>query len=308
MCVHVCILGHNTEAWTATSSAPHHHTPPSAIATVSATIGEVMDEAVAAIVRLKEDRDAWRAIAEKYKAAFEEQATRFDELQDICVATQAELENARMLNRRRKGWSASFRDASGSSLGAAGAEPAMATDTANALVSGSNELCWQLAPNPSSFFHRVEQLASNCDYRTALEENERLLQGPLAPGTRVEGLLLKSGLMRKTECLYDALAACGEGIELCYRLEELQSHLPRLRYQQGLCYYQLNMLQQARDAFSHVSPADGSLHAHASALRTSCEDRLLSGRRPGLKVSRSATDGLLATNYHRYDVRSSSVA
>ena len=57
---------------------------------------------IATVTMLKQEGDTWRAIAESYQAAFDDQTRRFQELQDIYYATRAELENERNSNRSRQ--------------------------------------------------------------------------------------------------------------------------------------------------------------------------------------------------------------
>jgi tetratricopeptide (TPR) repeat protein len=268
-------------------------------------MGHTTKEILAAVTQLKRESETWRAVAEEYKAAFEEQTACLQELQNICVATQAELENERTERRRTQARSASLRGGAGFSTDDSAG---YLDDITFGTVALKSQRDAELFLEPSSkaispCFRRVEQLASQRDYGTALKEVEHLLRGPLTPHTRVEGLLLKSNLMRKSEWLYDALATCSEALELCDRLEELHCYLPHLHYQRGLCYYQLNMVQQARDAFGDVFTADDSLYTNVAALRTSCEERLQPGRRPGFESHRSAAESLVAPfNEHHFDV------
>lgn len=57
-------------------------------------------EIVNTVHGLKRDRDTWQAVALQYKKAFEDQTKRFQELQNVCFAAQAELENERAEQRR----------------------------------------------------------------------------------------------------------------------------------------------------------------------------------------------------------------
>jgi hypothetical protein len=255
------------------------------------------DNILAMVCQLKQERETWRAVAQQYKAAFEEQTVRLRELQDICVATQAELENERTSHRRPLPQSGpSLRAGTESSVAVAkGKSEELSCGPMIVTLYDHVEPSWHSAPKPSSlYFQRVEQFADQRDYGTALKEVDHLLRGPLTPETRIEGLILKSNLMRKSEWLFDALAACSEAIELCDQLEELRCYLPQIKYQRGLCYYQLNMLQQARDAVSDISTVDDSLYSNAAVLRSSCEERLLPGRRPAFEAHRTVTEGLLA--------------
>lgn len=265
---------------------------------------EILD----AVVQLKQESETWRAVAEQYRVAFEEQTVRLRELQDICVATQAELENERMGNRRCQAQSSPLRDAVDLlNDGTVGGLDDHTFGVATAVSKSRVDLSWDSSSKPSSpYLQRIEQLASQRDYGTALKEIDHLLQSPLPPDTRIEGLLLKSNLMRKSEWLYDALATCSEALELCDCLEELHCYLPRVQYQRGLCYFQLNMVQQAQAALDDASTNDDSICAKPSALRLSCEEHLQPGRRPGFEAYRSATEDLLApANEHCFDSKRS---
>jgi hypothetical protein len=263
-------------------------------------VADAADDLAAAVLALKQERDTWRAVAESYHRAFEDQTARLRELQNICVATQMELENERTANHHRKKSS----EVSQASLRGGGHRTIDGTDdkfdgasfgTAAICESSHSEVTWR--PNPC--FRRVEYFAAQRDYGTALKEVDCLLRGPLTPQARVDGLLLKSTIMRKSEWLFDALAACSEALELCNNLEELHAYLPRVQYQRGICYYQLQMLKQAREAFDDVCAKDGLLYAEASEMRDCCDDQL-QGRRSGFEAHRTVTEGLL---YQLYDSR-----
>lgn len=53
-----------------------------------------------AVHELKIERDTWQAVALQYKSAFDTQTDRLQELQDICFAAHAELENKRAQSHR----------------------------------------------------------------------------------------------------------------------------------------------------------------------------------------------------------------
>jgi hypothetical protein len=269
---------------------------PSAISHLSAAI---LDE----VHRLKVDRDNWHAIAIQYKAAFETQEARFRELKDICFATQAELENEQFQRRRQIATSTE-------TLCKYTSSPKDNTDLPNdeffgttiILPSSRNDLTWRErtandCTNP--VFNRAQQFAQQRDHGSALVEVERLLRGPLLAKGRIEGLLLKSSILQVTgpEHLYDALAACSEALEICSRTKGLDNLLPIIQYQRGICFYQLCMLHQARDAFNAVN--DGGIFLEkADTYRKSCEDELellhCIGRRSGFDEDRTMTDQLLA--------------
>lgn len=220
---------------------------------------------IATVRALKSERDTWHTVAEQYRVAFETQTARLHQLQDICVATQAELENERTANRQLPG---------------------------------------STVPSSASPSKPVEQATTCADEEAALSDVDNILRGPLTADARVQGLLLKSDILRKSECVYDALAACSEAVELCDRLAELHSHLPRIQYQRGLCYYQLHMGRQARDALAQIHQDDSLLYARATEMRQSCEERLEASRRSAFEARRTVTDGFLAqVDIGRLDVR-----
>ncbi|KAF2451326.1 hypothetical protein P171DRAFT_315990, partial [Karstenula rhodostoma CBS 690.94] len=249
---------------------------------------------------LKQERDTWRAVAESYQQAFEDQTARLQEVQAICWATQMELENERAANhRRQKSSEVSMRGGGARVMdGIDGQLDGTSLGTAAVYESSHAEVTWR----PNFCFRRVEHFTAQCDYGTALKEVDQLLRGPLTPQARVEGLLLKSNIMRKSAWIFDALAACSEAMELCNRLEELHAHLPRIQYQRGICYYQLHMLKQAREAFNDICMNDNLLYAEASEMLDCCDDEL-QGRRPGFEAHRTVTEGLLS---QLYDSRSES--
>ncbi|ORY18344.1 hypothetical protein BCR34DRAFT_596284 [Clohesyomyces aquaticus] len=54
------------------------------------------------IQELKKERDTWKSMALEYKHAFERQTEQLREFQEICFATQAALENERMLKHYKR--------------------------------------------------------------------------------------------------------------------------------------------------------------------------------------------------------------
>lgn len=268
---------------------------------------------VKVVHRLKVDRDTWQAVALQYQAAFEAQTARLRELQDICFATQAELENHCAQHRRLHlnldgvPHNRSFLVDSNENY-----QDDSSFGTAVVHSTSRIDMSWQLRPSGecgNAIFKRVQQFASQRNYGTALVEIERLLRGPLSSKARAEGLLLKSSILQATgpDSLYDALAACSEALEIYDRVSELESLLPEIQYQRGLLYYQLRMLRQARDAFRAVSE-DNLLFERANEYRQSCDDELELLRYPdprsAFDENRSMTDSLLA----QLDVGSSHVS
>ncbi|KAF2626754.1 hypothetical protein BU25DRAFT_342790 [Macroventuria anomochaeta] len=258
---------------------------------------------VEAVHQLKVDRDTWEAVALQYKAAFEAQTARLRELQDICFATQAELENERVQYRRlHLSLDGVPHDRPPTANSTDDVADSQTFGTAIVLSPSRIDMSWRLRPSEdcgNPIFKRVQQFASQQNYGTALIEIERLLRGPLSPKARAEGLLLKSSILQATgpDSLYDALAACSEALELCDRVPELQPLLPRIQYQRGIYYYQLRMLHQARDAFRAVSE-DNLLFERANEYRQSCDDELellhFPNRRSAFDENRSMTDSFLA--------------
>jgi hypothetical protein len=264
--------------------------------------GIIMDaiatEIAGAVHTLKVERDTWQAVALQYKAAFEAQTSRLQELQDVCFATQAELENERAHQRKLHAFSdQSSSDRAGTLDGAGDVNSQRSYGTALVLHGhDARRRTSDECNNP--LFTRVQQCCDQRNYGSALVEIERLLRGPLSPKARAEGLLLKSTILRSAgpDELYDALAACSEALELCDRLADLESCLTRVQYQRGVLYYQLRMLKQAREAFSAVDDRN-FLFASAEEYRRSCDDELelqrAANRRSGFDENRGSTEGLI---------------
>jgi hypothetical protein len=262
------------------------------------TMDAITAEIAGTVHKLKVERDTWQAVALQYKTAFEAQTTRLEELQDVCFATQAELENERAHQRKLHAFSdQSISDRPGTVDGAGDVYSQRSFGTALVLPrQDARRRTSDECNNP--LFTRVQQCVDQRNYGSALVEIERLLRGPLSPKARAEGLLLKSTILRSAgpDELYDALAACSEALELCDRLADLESFLPRVQYQRGVLYYQLRMLKQARDAFNAVGD-NNFLHASAEEYRRSCDDELelqrAANRRSGFDENRGSTEGLI---------------
>ncbi|EDU42130.1 hypothetical protein PtrSN002B_011177 [Pyrenophora tritici-repentis] len=251
---------------------------------------------------LKVDRDTWHAVALQYRAAFEAQTTRLSELQDVCFATQAELENERVQQRRLQVTSNQSENYLHSTFDGAGDHKLNGSfGTAAILSPRRNDNDRTQKPSDgyaNPLFKRVQECAAQKNYGTALVEVERLLRGPLSSKARAEGLLLKSNVLRASgpEELFDALAACSEAVELCDRISELETFLPRIQYQRGLLYQELRMLRDDKEVASTVSD-DGLLSTEASDFRKSKDDDLdllrFAKRRSGFDENRTM-EGLLA--------------
>lgn len=259
----------------------------------------------AAVRQLKVERDTWQAIALQYKAAFEAQTSRFQEMQDVCFATQAELENERASNRQLRLSSDRQETDLPSNVDGSKDSHANLFGSAAVLPHGKRRRASETCTNP--LFQRVRQCNDQRDYGTALAELERLLRGPLSPKARAEGLLLKSDILHAAgpDEFYDALAACSEALELCDRLAELESFLPRIQYQRGVLYYQLRMLSQAQDAFRSVSD-DSSLFVTAKEYQRSCDVEMAlqraANRRSGFDESRLFDEGMVVQLDEKIDV------
>jgi hypothetical protein len=282
------------------------------IATMSViTMSGITTEIESAVHQLKVERDTWQAVALQYKAAFEAQTSRLHELQDVCYATQAELENERATVPKSHGTSDRNSFHRNNALDGAEDLPPFGTAT----VFPATDCDRRRRPSDdctNPLFTRVQQCVGKRNYGSALVETERLLRGPLSPKARTEGLLLKSSILRAAgpDELYDALAACSEALELCDRLTELEFFLPKIQYQRGVLYYQLRMLRQARDAFSAVGD-DHHLYAAASEYRRFCEDELelqrTANRRSGFDTDRTFTEGVLVGLDDKAEVSSTPV-
>lgn len=259
---------------------------------------DITSEIQAVVRLLKSECDTWKAVALQYKGAFEAQARRFNELQDICFATQAELENERAQYQRER----KTRERKPSNTDSSAGHSPDQTSFGFATVFPQPDIARsrQISDDCNNpLYSRVHDSIAQKNYGTALVEVEKLLRGPLSPKARAEGLLLKSSVLKAAgpEELYDALAACSEALELCGRLSELETFLPRIQYQRGVLYYQLRMLHHARDAFSSISEND-PLSVAADDHRRSCDEEIelqqAANRRPGFDEHRTVTEGLLA--------------
>ncbi|KAF2871461.1 hypothetical protein BDV95DRAFT_493453 [Massariosphaeria phaeospora] len=257
------------------------------------------DEIRRVVQALKRQRDTWEAVAQQYKTAFQDQTARLNELQDICFATQAELENERTASRQYRAAHSDGGVQCQHVLPAPAAADGGGTgSSSHAYLYDSDWHDTSSGTEPSSCFSQVRRSASQRSYGTALVEVDRLLRGPLPPPSRVDGLLLKSTVLRASDpaAIYDALAACSEALELCHKIADLQTLLPKIQYQRGLCYYRLQNLAKAKEAFAAVG-ADDALSDQASEYRKSCEQREVSEnafRRAAFETARTATEGWVA--------------
>ncbi|KAF2845494.1 hypothetical protein T440DRAFT_407842 [Plenodomus tracheiphilus IPT5] len=251
----------------------------SRITTTSAAM-EFVAEIERVVHELKVDRDTWEALALKYKAAFETTIQYLQELQDVCFATQAELENARAQQRRPHAVMDQTEKQHNKSLDVNNGLPLESYGTA-VIYSPHKRRSSDDCANP--LFDGVQYCVQKQDYSTALMEVERLLRGPLSPKARIEGLLLKSEVLQAIGPgeLYDALAACSEAMELCDRLSGLQVFLPRIHSQRDLLYYDLRLYSSTLDATDSKD--------EDRAERTHCNTR-----RSGFDENRTINEELLA--------------
>ncbi|KAH9881795.1 hypothetical protein J1614_000966 [Plenodomus biglobosus] len=258
----------------------------SRITTTPTTMGFVA-EIERAIHHLKVDRDTWEALALKYKAAFEAQTQRLQELQDVCFATQAELENERAQHRLPH---AALDEIEKQRLEALDGNkiPQCASCYGTAVIySPRKRRSSDGRANP--LFDVVHHCLHQHKYNTALAEVGRLLHGPLSPKTRTEGLLLKSDILRAIgpNELYDALAACSEALELCDRLSGLEAFLPSIHYQRGLLYYDLHLHRPTLGATGGVSDIHLEYGERVARTRSTT-------RRSGFDENRTINEELLA--------------
>ncbi|KAF2799882.1 hypothetical protein K505DRAFT_44413 [Melanomma pulvis-pyrius CBS 109.77] len=238
---------------------------------VAQTCSDGIEEAVQG---LKQDRDNFKAIAGQYKRALLELVDRFKELEDICVATQAELANEQTVNRRlRDQIELGHND---------GPRPENDTDGLHGEPKHGLALVMEYAqldidglfiPLACANFRRVEQFAVQGDFNPAIIELNRLLRGPLSADARVEGLLLKSIILRAfdPDSLSDALAACNEAMELCDRHPTVKCFLSKIQYYRGICLYRLKMVSHALGAFAAVGRGE-IFYDSAMEYRKSCEE------------------------------------
>ncbi|USP78718.1 uncharacterized protein yc1106_05992 [Curvularia clavata] len=243
------------------------------------------------IRNLKVDRDTWQAVALQFKAAFEAQTARLQELQGICFATQAELENERAQNHRVHSTTVlteSHSDGLEHCFGIATIYSPPRTDAA------CSRRPFYGCTNP--LFDRARECVDQKNYGSALAHVERLLHGPLSSRARAEGLLLKSVILQASgpEDVLDALAACSEAVELCNRHSELDGFLPQIRNQRNSLYQELQVLHKGRDAFGTPNSHDHMLPPKASEFYNSESDEPgCAKRRSGFDESRTM-EGLLA--------------
>lgn len=224
------------------------------------------------LCQLKTERDTWQALANEYKAAFETQTNRILQLQDICFAAQAELENERARSSQRISTEGSSNTRKDTPMATRSAQKHELFEYGTAHGQDNHGV-----PGNSynALFAEAQRCSEQRDYSGALLEVDRLLRGPLSPKARTEGLLMKSEILAANgpEDLYDALAACSEALELCDRIDELESFLPRVQFQRGIIYYELRMIEQAREAFNAIGK-DEVIHTSAKDYRQSCDEEL----------------------------------
>ncbi|KAF2467727.1 uncharacterized protein BDR25DRAFT_61962 [Lindgomyces ingoldianus] len=254
------------------------------------------------ILELKQERDMWKTAAHEYKRAFEILSDQLREFQDICFATQAELENERMLNIRRLAEASLHCDRKSEEFhgyGIADIQVRPQRDSTSTLDTNWIHNDWlptSLVRTPS---HHVNQLLIQGDIPTALAEVDVLLRGTLTFEARAETLLLKSAILLSSgsDWLCDALAQCSEALELCDRHSALESFLPKIRFHQGVCYFRLKMFQQALNAFEAVGPTDisqGRVATYMSLCRDELDAFSIIKRRSAFDEQRTYTEGYVS--------------
>ena len=264
--------------------------------TIALPLG-LLDDVADLVQPLKDERDSWKATAEAYKEAFEEQTSRLREAISLCISTRIELEEVRARcppSRRRATFEANTMHTAHLSRDSAG------TRSSHTLLGDQSEFEWQSSHITKAHFGHVEQLAGRDDFAKARDEIDRILPGRLSNEARVEGLLLKSAICRASgsDWVLEALAQCSEALAMCDSMEDLAFLLPKIQYHRGLCLLRLRDLEQARDAFTDVDPND-PLHDRAKLYRQSCNDQLedadLAKRRSAFEEHRTIAEGFLST-------------
>ncbi|KAF2268742.1 hypothetical protein CC78DRAFT_351289 [Lojkania enalia] len=260
----------------------------------------VIETCMEPVRELKQERDAWKAIALQYKEAFEAQNRQLREFQDICFATQAELENERTINRFQSLGSGGFREVHTSGLGEVEVQSENnGTNIEQDSSAGMIILDWTPTPMAGTDFQDFERLISRRDVRAALTAIDNRLRGSLSSGARIDGLLLKSAILREcgTDWLFDALAQCSEALELCDRTSGLEDFLPKIQYYKGVCYYRLRMMLQARASFSAVgsnNPFCRKALEYLEACECELETENIEKRRSAFDEQRIITEEYMA--------------
>lgn len=254
------------------------------------------------VQQLKNERDLWKMRAEAYKSTVDSQAEQLQEAIDICIATQAELENERTTNRHRHRNDETESSQKSETYSVKDTEHSNSSNTLGGDGSLDMEKScveWQSTPTSSASFGNVEQLLNQRHFSMARHEIDRLLPHHLTTEARVEGLLLKSAICRASgpDWLLEGLAQCSEALALCDKLESLHFLLPKIQYHRGLCHFMLHELTQARGAFAAIEPTS-PLHSRARKYRRSCDDELeptgVAKRRSAFEEHRNFTEGFLA--------------
>lgn len=251
-----------------------------------------VDACLELVRQLKEERDTWRATAMKYKDALAIQNQQLREFQDICFATQAELENERLLNRPKSTRSGSRRQNTTSQTSQSDTPTLEQQASYHTAFDGTPfEPDVPVTPTVTGL-GLIEHLLDNYEYSAALSELDSFLRGSLIPESRIEGLLLKSTILRASgsEWVYDALAQCSEAFELCKRVSSLESYLPKIRHAISLCYSQLRMLPESAAvsvAAEHLYTRSDSALDGLSPLDLDIDTALNAKRRLGFDEKRS---------------------
>ena len=230
------------------------------------------------LIMLKEDRDTWREVAKQYKEAFEAQTNRLLELQNICVATQAELENERLIHRR-----GSYR----TSYQTAESVPCDGRDSR--WLSGTD---WLFTPLTRQWYNDVEKSLSMRLFTTALFKIDRSFCGTLSYEAQLEGILLKSTILRSSDSnlLHEALAQCTKAMQLCDRHSRLEIFRTKVHFFKAVCLFQLGMFPQARLSFAAVDTVE-FFHEKAQDYIVLCDLEEEEEKSPYSPKRRSAFEG-----------------
>lgn len=192
------------------------------------------------LVELTVERDTFKRMAAMYQQGYEETKIQLQQFQDLCFATQAELENERLLHPRPSG-----------------VKQAIMVD--NAEFKWLLDTDWASTAFTREHLGQVEKLVSRREHAKAVKEIDRQLRGFLSPEARLEGILLHSAILRYSSDENNLLAAllkCKEAQDLCNGHPTLHSFRPKANFYKGVCLYRLKTYPDARIAFASITAAD----------------------------------------------------
>ncbi|KAF2703638.1 hypothetical protein K504DRAFT_174525 [Pleomassaria siparia CBS 279.74] len=227
---------------------------------------------------LKKQRDHFETLARQYESGYKTLKAHFQELHDRYLASQAKLANEQTVTRRLRDKLRSIQEH--------GAELDRSIE---ALLNSSTDRCANETeivgfdvdgptfPPSCVNFRRVEQSANRKDFVAATTELDRLLKGPLSADARIEGLLLRSIIVRAsmTDPEYEALVACIEALEICKNRPDVKHLIPKVQYYAGICHYRLRRWLLAQDAFNAaVKPGEPFSASALYFLNSSIEKEL----------------------------------